>query len=56
MRAATLLVVEKFDLPEINLGVDDHDEPIAELRRIWGKYRNEVDNFVLRVLDPDKAI
>jgi uncharacterized Ntn-hydrolase superfamily protein len=56
VRSATLLVAERFDFPEINLRVDDHDDPVGELRRIWAKYRNEVDNFVLRVLDPDKAV
>jgi uncharacterized Ntn-hydrolase superfamily protein len=56
VRSATLLVAEKFDFPEINLRVDDHDEPVAELRRIWEKYRKEVDNFVLRVLDPGSAV
>ena len=40
----------------INLRVDDHDDPVGELRRIWNRYRNEVDNFVLRVLDPEAAV
>lgn len=56
VRSATLLVAEKFDFPEINLRVDDHDDPVGELRRIWNRYRNEVDNFVLRVLDPEAAV
>jgi uncharacterized Ntn-hydrolase superfamily protein len=56
VRSATLLVAEKFDFPEINLRVDDHDDPVGELRRVWDKYRKEVDNFVLRILDPDKAV
>lgn len=56
VRSATLLVAEKFDFPEINLRVDDHDDPVGELRRLWGKYRKELDNFVLRVLDPEAAV
>lgn len=56
VRSATLLVANQFDFPHINLRVDDHDDPIAELRRIWRKYEKEVDNFVLRVLDPDTAV
>lgn len=56
VRSATLLVADKFDFPEINLRVDDHIDPVGELRRIWNRYRKEVDNFVLRVLDPNAAI
>ena len=56
VRSATLLVAEKFEFPEVNLRVDDHDDPVGELRRIWEKYRKEVDNFILRVLDPDAAV
>lgn len=56
VRSATLLVASQFDFPEINLRVDDHDDPVAELRRIWSRYREQVDNFVLRVLDPDAAV
>jgi uncharacterized Ntn-hydrolase superfamily protein len=56
VRSATLLVADRFDFPHINLRVDDHDDPVGELRRIWRKYEREVDNFILRVLDPDKAV
>lgn len=56
VRSATLLVADQFDFPHINLRVDDHDDPVGELRRVWRKYENEVDNFVLRVLDPDRAV
>lgn len=56
VRSATLLVASQFKFPHINLRVDDHDDPVGELRRIWRKYEPEVDNFILRVLDPDRAV
>lgn len=56
VRSAALLIANQFDFPHINLRVDDHDDPVGELRRIWRKHEGEVDNFVLRVLDPDSAV
>jgi len=56
VRSAALLVAEKFDFAEINLRVDDHDDPVAELRRIWKVYAPQVDTFVLRVLDPEAVV
>jgi len=56
VRSAALLVADRFDFPHVNLRIDDHDDPVGELRRLWRKYENEVDNFVLRVLDPDRAV
>lgn len=56
VRSATLLVADQFDFPHINLRVDDHDDPVGELQRVWRKYEREVDNFIVRVLDPDRAV
>ena len=56
VRSATLLVANQFEFPHINLRVDDHDDPVAELDRIWRKYEPEIDNFIVRVLDPDRAV
>lgn len=56
VRSAALLVAEKFEFPEINLRVDDHDDPVAELARLWDVYRPQLDNFMLRVTDPDAAV
>lgn len=56
VRSAALLVADEFDFPEINLRVDDHDDPVAELQRIWQVYQPQVANFVTRVKDPDAAI
>lgn len=56
VRSAALLVAETFDFAEINLRVDDHDRPVAELRRLWQVYEPQVSNFMLRVTDPDAAV
>ncbi|KQW20938.1 hypothetical protein ASC80_12290 [Afipia sp. Root123D2] len=56
VRSATVLVADQFDFPHINLRVDDHDDPVKEIRRIWRKYELEVDNFIVRVLDPNNAV
>lgn len=56
VRSAALLVAENFDFAEINLRVDDHDNPVAELRRIWKVYEPQVGTFVLRVLDPEAVV
>jgi len=56
VRSAALLVAHEFDFPEINLRVDDHDDPVGELKRLWKVYEPQVENYVLRVKDPDRAI
>jgi uncharacterized Ntn-hydrolase superfamily protein len=55
VRSAALLVAEQFDFPETNLRVDDHDDPVGELRRIWKAYAPQRERFVLRVVDPNAA-
>ena len=55
MRSAALLVAERFDFPETNLRVDDHDDPVRELRRLWKAYEPQRARYVLRVVDPDAA-
>jgi uncharacterized Ntn-hydrolase superfamily protein len=55
VRSAALLVAERFDFPETNLRVDDHDDPVRELRRLWKAYEPQRARYVLRVVDPDAA-
>jgi uncharacterized Ntn-hydrolase superfamily protein len=55
VRSAALLISQDFDFAEINLRVDDHDDPVSELRRLWKTYEPEVDRYVLRVVDPEAA-
>jgi uncharacterized Ntn-hydrolase superfamily protein len=53
VRSAHLLVVERESFPLIDLRVDWHDAPIAELRRLWQFYAPQSNDYVLRALDPD---
>jgi len=40
-QSAALLLTTTEDFPDINLRVDDHAEPLAELRRLLGLWRRE---------------
>ena len=42
-QAAVLLVATAEDFPEINLRVDDHAAPLAELRRLLALYREQLE-------------
>ncbi|HEY7579208.1 MAG TPA: DUF1028 domain-containing protein [Acetobacteraceae bacterium] len=53
VRSAHLLVVEHESFPLIDLRVDWHDAPIAELRALWQRYAPESTAYLLRALDPD---
>jgi uncharacterized Ntn-hydrolase superfamily protein len=54
-RSAHLLVVERESFPLIDLRVDWHDQPVAELRALWNRFAPLSGEFVLRALDPDNA-
>jgi uncharacterized Ntn-hydrolase superfamily protein len=47
-QAAALLLATTEDFPDINLRVDDHREPLPELRRLLGLHRE--------LLEPQRAI
>ena len=53
VRSAHLLVVEHESFPLIDLRVDWHDMPIAELRALWRLYAPQSNDYLLRALDPD---
>jgi uncharacterized Ntn-hydrolase superfamily protein len=53
VRSAHLLVVERESFPLVDLRVDWHDKPIAELRTLWNRYAPQVNDYVIRALDPD---
>jgi len=55
VRSAHLLVVERESFPLVDLRVDWHDEPIAELRALWNRYAPQTNEYVMRALDPDNA-
>jgi uncharacterized Ntn-hydrolase superfamily protein len=53
VRSAHLLVVERESFPLIDLRIDWHDAPIAELRALWRLYAPQSTDYLLRALDPD---
>ncbi len=50
--AAGLLVVHKEPFAYVNLRVDHHPQPIAELARLWDLYAPQADLYVVRAVDP----
>ena len=54
--SAALLVVDRDTFPFVDLRVDDHAQPIAELARLWGLYEPEADAYVVRAIDPEAAV
>lgn len=55
VKSAALLVVAEQDWPYVDLRVDWHDEPVAELTRLWAVYEPQADAYITRALDPDSA-
>jgi len=48
-------VAERHNFPLIDLRVDWHEHPVAELRALWSRYAPLVHDFVTRSIDPDNA-
>ncbi len=44
-QSAVLLVYSSEEVADIDLRVDDHPEPLAELRRLYGVYRRDIAPF-----------
>ncbi len=42
-QSAALLVTTSEDFPDINLRVDDHTDPLIEIRRLLGLYRRDLE-------------
>ena len=55
VRSAGLYVVARHVFPLVDLRVDWHDAPIAELRDLWRRYEPEMEAYLTRALDPTKA-
>ena len=51
--SAGLLVVREHAFPYIDLRVDDHPDPIAEIARLCMLYAPVADSYIKRVLEPD---
>ena len=55
VRSAGLVVVDTLVWPTVDLRVDWHDSPIAEMRRVWGVYGPEAADYRQRAVDPSLA-
>ena len=55
VKSVGLLVVDRWPWPIADLRVDWHEEPIAELRRIWDVYRPQMADYLTRALHPPAA-
>jgi len=55
VRSAGMLVVDRWTWPIVDLRVDWHEEPIAELRRIWQVYQPQMADYLIRALNPPAA-
>ena len=51
-RSAALLVFDRKSYSRVDLRVDIHDEPEAELRRVFDAYRPAIPYYDMRQLDP----
>jgi len=51
-QSAALLVYDRKTFARVDLRVDIHDEPIAELRRVFNLYRPAIPYYDLRQVDP----
>ena len=53
VHSAGLLVVDKLEWPIIDLRVDwSEKDPIGELVNVWKIYADQVNDYILRALDP----
>lgn len=55
VHSAGLLVCAEVNWPVVDLRVDWHDEPVAELRAIWRRYEPQLASYVARARDPAHA-
>src|SRR5262249_11598403 len=46
--SAGLLVVHEHAFPYVDLRVDDHPDPIAEITRLWTLYAPVADNYLAK--------
>ena len=55
LRSAGLLVSAEVPWPVVDLRVDDADDPVGELARLWTVYAPQRDEYVTRALHPETA-
>jgi uncharacterized Ntn-hydrolase superfamily protein len=53
--SAALMIAHRESFPYVDLRVDLHPAPIAELARLWREYQPEAEAYVTRASDPGAA-
>jgi uncharacterized Ntn-hydrolase superfamily protein len=55
VHSAGLLMTGEVAWPIADLRVDWHDDPVTELTTVWEIYKPQLDDYVIRALDPGTA-
>jgi uncharacterized Ntn-hydrolase superfamily protein len=55
VHSAGILVVDQVPWPIVDLRVDWDDAPIEKLQVIWQQYRDQIEPYVTRALNPETA-
>lgn len=56
VHSAALMVVGELTWPIVDLRVDwADDDPIGKLAQLWAAYRPQMQDYIIRALDPTKA-
>lgn len=55
LKSAGLLVVHQESFPLVDLRIDLSPLPLTELRFLWELYQPSMNDYVVRVVEPDKA-
>jgi uncharacterized Ntn-hydrolase superfamily protein len=55
VRSAGLLVADRVAWPIADLRVDWHENPTRELERLWLLWKPQLDDYVMRAVDPARA-
>lgn len=55
VHSAGLLMIGDVAWPVADLRVDWHDEPVAELERVWQVYKPQLEDYITRALNPGAA-
>jgi len=56
VHSAGLRLVDKVSWPIVDLRIDwTEDCPVAALESLWGRYREQIDAYVQRALNPEMA-
>jgi uncharacterized Ntn-hydrolase superfamily protein len=56
VHSAGLLIVREVSWPIVDLRVDwTDDDPVSLLQEIWERYAPQIDDYVRRALDPERA-